>query len=321
MNEGRGTLASIAGRFASLIGVLAAVVVLYVVPPHAAITLLDLQTIAVHCIVVGIAAAGMTMVIISGGIDLSVGSQIALTSVVAALAMKAGWPLWAAAVACVAAGSACGLYNGLLITVLRLPPFIATLGTLGFFRGVAKWVSESKPITAPTGGLERLVRQVPEQSWMVLVPGVWLLVGVCGVMAVRLRSTVLGRQAFAIGSNEEAAKRAGIKIGATKIKIYAIAGALAGIAGLMQFARVTQGDPTISVGQELDIIAAVVIGGASLSGGQGSVFGTLLGAFLMAYLRNRCTVLGWENYIQEMIVGHIIILAVAVDQWRRRKGR
>jgi ribose transport system permease protein len=306
---------------APFLGLLVVFALFYAIPPHPRVTLLDLQTVSVHMVIVGIAAMGMTFIIISGGIDLSVGSAIALASVAVALTLKQGWPVPVAIAVALATGAACGLYNSLLITLLRLPPFIATLGTLGFYRGLAKWISNSMPVSAPTYGLEHWVRPVPLQQWLPFAPGVWLTLGLGVFLAAVLRYTILGRYAFAIGSNEATARLCGIRVPRTKVLIYILAGLLTGLAGLMQFARLTQGDPTVAIGLELDVIAAVVIGGGSLAGGQGSLVGTLAGAFLMAYLRNRCTALGWSNYVQEIIVGHIIIVAVALDQWRLRRQR
>lgn len=305
---------------APFLGLAAVMILFYALPPHAPITVLDLRTVAVHTVIVGIAALGMTFIIISGGIDLSVGSVVALASVATALALKSSWPLWAAIIVALGTGAACGLYNALLITWLRLPPFIATLGTLGFYRGLAKWLADSRPVSAPAHGLDLWVRPVPVQEWLPFAPaiGVMALLGV-GLAAV-LRYSVLGRYTFAIGSNEATARLCGIRVPRIKLYIYVLAGTLTGLAGLMQFARLTQGDPTVAIGVELDVIAAVVIGGGSLAGGQGSIVGTLVGAFLMAYLRNRCTVLGWQNFVQEMIVGHIIIVAVALDRWRMRRS-
>lgn len=334
------------GAVAPLLGLLAVGLLFYAVPPHKPVTLLDLQTVSVHTVIVGLAAMGMTFVIISGGIDLSVGSAIALASVTAALTLAGGWsfalldraglgwlnpagllnaagraaPVPAALAAALLTGALCGLYNGLLVTGLRLPPFIATLGTLGFYRGVAKWLSGSVPVSPPSAhGLDAWVRPVPVQEWLPLAPGVWLMLALGALLAAVLRYTILGRYTLAIGSNEATARLCGVRVGRVKVVLYGLAGLMTGLAGLMQFARLTQGDPTVAIGVELDVIAAVVIGGGSLAGGQGSILGTLVGAFLMAYLRNRCTVLGWPNFVQEMIVGHIIIIAVALDQWRVRR--
>lgn len=312
---------SLLSAIAPFLGLALVVAIFYCLAPDRPPTIMDVRFVSVQTVIVGIAAIGMTYIIVSGGIDLSVGSAIALASVAAALVLDRGGPLYLAVLVALLCGAACGLYNGLLTTVLRLPPFIATLGTLGFFRGLAKYVSDSVPVTPPSlFGLEEWVRPIPTQSWMIVAPGVWLLLGLGVLFAAALRYSLLGRYALAIGSNEATARLCGIRIGRTRVLIYVVAGLLTGLAGLMQLARLTQGDPTVAIGLELDIIAAVVIGGASLSGGQGSIVGTLAGAFMMAYLRNRCTVLGLSNYVQEMIVGHIIIIAVALDQWRLRRA-
>jgi len=284
------------------------------------VTVMDLRMVAIQTVIVGTAAIGMTLVIASGGLDLSVGSSIALCSVVGALAIRDGWPVGGAGIAAIATGAVCGLYNGLLVTSLRLPPFIVTLGTLGLFRGVAKWIAGSVPVSADPGWLGGLVRPIPvkEWGWLVVAPGVWLMLGLALLMAGLMRRTVFGRHAIAIGSNELAARYAGINLMRTKTLVYVVAGLFVGLAGLLQFSRLTQGDPTVAIGLELDVIAAVVIGGASLSGGRGSVLGALVGAFMMAYMKNRCVRLGWPTFVQEMIVGHIIIAAVAVDMWRQR---
>lgn len=325
-SAGGSVLRRIVSVLAPFLGLALVVLIFLAIPPHELPKVGDLRTVAVHTAIVGICAAGMTMIIISGGIDLSVGSMVALASVAAAYAM--GWwnsPLAACGLAMLV-GLGCGMYNGLLVTALRLPPFIATLGTLGFFRGLAKWWAKISTVTPEVPretieSVERLVQPNPEPRWLLVAPGVWLMLGVCVLMALVLRFTVLGRHTFAIGSNIEAARRCGIKIGRTRCAVFAIGGLLVGLGGFVQFARLTIGDPTVAVGLELDIIAAVVIGGASLSGGHGSIAGTLAGAAMMAYLKNRCAALAWPNYVQEIIVGHIIIAAVAIDQWRVRRGR
>ena len=299
----------------------AAVLFFYAIPPHPPLTLFDLRLVAVHAMIVGTAAIGMTFEIISAGIDLSVGSAIALVSVAAALVLEDGGGVGAALIVALSVGALCGLYNGLLVTSLRLPPFIATLGTLGFYRGVAKWISGSIPVTAPTRGLDVWVNPIPDPPWLLVAPGVWLMISLGIGVLLLLRYSVLGQHALAIGSNEATARLCGIRVARTKVVIYGLAGLLTGLAGLMQFARLTQGAPTVAIGLELDIIAAVVIGGGSLRGGQGSIVGTLAGAVLMAYLRNRSTVLGWPNFVEEMIIGHIIIVAVAVDRWRAGRSR
>ncbi|MCG3128923.1 MAG: Ribose import permease protein RbsC [Phycisphaerae bacterium] len=320
----RSTVATIAQRLMSsggpFAGLILLVVLFYVLDPTNPPGLDDLRTVLVHTVIVGTSAIGMTYIIISGGIDLSVGSVIALSSVSAALVLRAGGNVFLAAAAALGTGALCGLYNGLLVTVLRLPPFIATLGTLGFYRGVAKWISDSIPVTAPSHGLENWVAAMPHQEWMLVAPAVWLMLAIALFFDAVLRFTIFGKYTFAIGSNEATARLCGIRVSLTKVWIYVLGGTLTGLAGLLQFARLTQGDPTVAAGKELDIIAAVVIGGGSLAGGQGTLAGTLGGAFMMAYLSNRCVAMGWSNYVQEMIVGHIIIVAVAIDQWRMRRS-
>ncbi len=284
------------------------------------LSILDARTIGVHAMMVGTASVGMTLVIVSGSIDLSVGSVVALASVVTALCLRAGAPTLAGVLAGIATGAACGVYNGALVTLLRIPAFIATLGTLGFFRGVAKWACDSRPVSAPGAGLEALVSPVPTPAWLLVAPGVWLMGVIAAGAGFMVRRTVFGRHIVAVGDNEEAARRCALPVARVRTLTHTIAGALVGLAGVLQFARLTQGDPTVAAGLELDVIAAVVIGGASLSGGQGSIMGSVAGAVLMAFLRNRCTALGWPNFVQEMIVGHIIIGAVALDRWRARSG-
>jgi len=160
----------------------------------------------------------------------------------------------------------------------------------------------------------------PKPSWLLLAPGVWVTIVLAIAAAVGLRNTVFGRRVFALGSNELAARACGIATDRLKIRIYAIAGLLFGLAGVMQMSRLRQGDPTVAAGTELDVIAAVVIGGGSLNGGEGSIFGSMVGALIMAFLRNGCQQIGWHNYVQEIIIGAIIVIAVAVDRWRSSRA-
>jgi ribose/xylose/arabinose/galactoside ABC-type transport system permease subunit len=311
------------------ISLVVAVALFYAIAPDRPLSGMDLRTILVHTVIVGVVALGMTVVIVSGGIDLSVGSGVALCGVAAAQVMETPWagrmgpvqPL-AAVLAAVAVGGLCGAYNGVLVTLLRMPPFIVTLGMMGFFRGLAKWMAGSSPVYAKPGWLEAWVQPKPHPAWLLVAPIVWVMLGLAALTAGFLLRTVPGRHAVAVGSNEEAARRAGVPVDRVKRLVYVLCGACVGLAGVMQFARLGgSGDPVVSVGLELKAIAAVVIGGASLSGGHASVVGTLCGALLMALLDNRCTALGWPNYVQELVVGHIIILAVALDRWRLGKMR
>ncbi len=276
----------------------------------------NLRTVLAQTVIVAIGAIGMTLIIISGGIDLSVGSTIALTGVITALGINAGFSALAALLAGILVGSFVGIVNGLAITRLRVVPFIATLGMLGVARGVAKWVAGQQTVNMPDTWVNGLLATVPNPSWLLVAPGVWLTIILAIMAAVILRNTVFGRRVFAIGSNEAAARACGIATDRLKVWIYGLAGLLFGLAGVMQMSRLRQGDPTVAAGSELDIIAAVVIGGGSLSGGEGSIVGSMIGALIMAFLRNGCQQIGWPNYIQEIIIGGIIVFAVAIDRWR-----
>lgn len=278
----------------------------------------NVRIVLAQTVIVAIGAIGMTLIIVSGGIDLSVGSSIALTSVVTALALNSWNPL-AAALAGILAGGIVGLTNGVVITTLRVVPFIATLGMLGVARGVAKWAAGEMTVAAPSTWLNELAVTIPSRSWMIVAPGVWIALILAAAAAIVLRMTVFGRRVFALGSNEVAARACGIPVTRMKIVIYSLAGLTFGLSGVMQMSRLRQGDPTVAAGVELDIIAAVVIGGGSLSGGEGSILGSMIGALIMAFLRNGCQQVGWSNYIQEIIIGAIIVAAVALESRARQK--
>lgn len=279
----------------------------------------NFKSVATQSVIVGLGALGMTFVIISGGIDLSAASNIALSSCVVALVINVGLSPWLGLGAGILTGSLVGLMNGGLITSLRLVPFIVTLGMLGIARGTAKWLAGNQKIDAPITWVNDLMARSPQPAWLLLAPGIWVMVILAVAMAVVLRFTVFGRHVFAIGSNESAARLCGVRTKRTKLLIYTLAGLFCGLSGVMEFSRLTVGDPTVAVGLELDIIAAVVIGGGSLSGGQGSILGSMIGVFIMAFLRNGCTMMGWPNYIQEIIIGVIIVVAVSIDQLRYRR--
>jgi ribose transport system permease protein len=280
----------------------------------------NIRIVLSQTVIVAIGAIGMTMIIIGGGIDLSVGSTIALTGVVTALGINSGINPIFAVFAGVLVGAAVGFVNGLAITGLRVVPFIATLGMLGVARGVAKWFAHQQPVDVPQTWVNELVVTFPDPPWLLLAPGVWIAILLAILMAIVLRNTVFGRRIFAVGSNEAAARACGISTNKLKIWIYSLAGLFFGLAGVMQMSRLRQGDPTVAVGTELDIIAAVVIGGGSLSGGQGTILGSMIGALIMAFLRNGCQQMGWANYVQEIIIGAIIVVAVAIDQLRNKRS-
>ncbi|MEM7305576.1 MAG: ABC transporter permease [Planctomycetota bacterium] len=281
----------------------------------------NLRLIAKHTIIVGLGAIGMTFVIVSGGIDLSVGSVIALAAVVTALAFNAGAPPLLALFAGVGAGGACGLVNGLLITRLSITPFIATLGMLGVARGFAKYLGDNATVNSAESWLTELTTSNPEPSWLLVGPGIWLMFLLGGVMGFVLRRTPFGVHAYAVGSSEATAQLCGVPVARVKLLVYVICGLFAGLAGVMSFSDLNAGDPTTAKGEELNVIAAVVIGGASLSGGTGRVAASLIGAFLMTFLINGCEDLELRNYTQDMIIGAIIVAAVALDQIRHGRTR
>jgi ribose transport system permease protein len=295
-----------------------------IAPPSFATTR-NMETIARQTTIVGIAALGMTIVIISGGIDLSVGSVVALSTVVIAWLLQSGGvgPL-TAAIGGVAAAAFFGFISGTLITRLRVVPFIVTLGMMLVVRGAAKGIGREQKIDVDPERLrwlDELLATVPkERSWMLLPPGVWMMIILAIMTAALLRYTRLGRHTFAIGSNEETARLCGVAVEKVKVLVFSMGGAFAGLAGLMQFSRLTVGDPTVAVGLELNVIAAVVIGGGSLSGGEGSILGTLVGALLMTTIASGCTQMGLPNWVQEIITGAIIVVAVAVDRLRHRRS-
>jgi ribose transport system permease protein len=278
----------------------------------------NFKSVATQSVIVALGALGMTFIIVSGGIDLSAASNIALSSVIAAYAINAGAAPLVAVLLGVLTGGLVGLANGALVTRLRLIPFIVTLGMMGIARGAAKWIAGNQKIDAPMTWANELMARSPRPSWLLLAPGVWIVILLAVAMAVVLKYTVFGRHVFAVGSNESAARLCGIRTDRVKILVYSVAGLFCGLSGVMEFSRLTVGDPTVAVGLELDIIAAVVIGGGSLSGGEGSILGTMVGVLIMSFLRNGCTMMGWPNYIQEIIIGAIIVIAVTLDRLRHR---
>jgi ribose transport system permease protein len=309
----------------SWVGPLVALVVLYgllaMLVPDTFPTAGNIRTMIRQTTVVGIAALGMTLVVILGGIDLSVGSAVALTTVVIAYLLQAGVSPLAAAAGGVLVAALCGLFNGVLITSLRVMPFIVTLGAMGIVRGAAKGLAHEQKIDAPVSWLNNLIAELPAGSqWQVLPTGVWLLILLALLVSALLHYTRFGRHIFAVGSNEHTARLCGINVTGVKVAVYVICSALAGIAGIMQFSRLTVGDPTVANGLELDVIAAVVIGGGTLSGGEGSILGAIIGAMLMTEIKTGGTHLGLSNWVQEIITGVIIIVAVALDRLRHRRA-
>lgn len=286
-------------------------------------TVENLLNIATQISVIAVLAIGETFVIVAAGIDLSVGSMVALTGCTAALLMKTpalagsyGWV--AAALAGILLGAFWGLFNGLLVTRAKLPPFIVTLGVMGIARGLALAVAHDRTISGLPDAFTRL------GSYRVggAIPLLVLVMLVVAVLAhIALTRTRLGRYAYAMGSNLEATRLSGVNVGLYMTAVFVVCGTLAGLAGVMEAARTAIGQPTGANLYELDAIAAAVIGGASLMGGEGSITGTLIGAFIMAVIRNGCNLLVIPPSWQRVAIGAIIIIAVLWDHLRQRRQR
>jgi ribose transport system permease protein len=277
----------------------------------------NLELIARQTAVVGAAALGMTMIIVSAGIDLSVGSVVALTTVVVALLLRDQASPAVAALGGIGAATLCGVVNGLLVTRLHVVPFIVTLGTMILVRGAAKGLADERRIEAPATWLNDLLRALERGQGLLVPAGIWIVALLAVLVAASLRYTRFGRHLFAIGSNERTARLCGVAVERCKVWVYALGAALAGVAGILQFSRLSVGDPTVADGLELDVIAAVIIGGGSLSGGKGTVLGTVLGATTMAVIAIGCAQRGLPNWVQQIVTGGIIVLAVALDRWRQ----
>jgi ribose transport system permease protein len=276
----------------------------------------NLYNIGVQTSYTAVIAIGITLVIITAGIDLSVGSVAALSGVVGVVLMaKAGVPVVLAILGGILVGAACGLVNGLLVSVAGLNPFIATLGMLSVARGLVYIPTNAKSVFGVPDSFRLL-----GQGVIGSIPIPIIVVAVVAVAGyVVLARTKLGRYAYAMGSNREAARLSGIPIRRYLTVVYVISGALAGFGGMIASSQVASGQPNFGIGLELDAIAAAVIGGASLFGGQGTVVGTLIGAFLIALIRNGSVLLDVNIYYQQVIIGVVIWVAVLWDQYRRRR--
>jgi len=276
----------------------------------------NLASVVRQATVITVMAIGMTVVMAAGGIDLSVGSMVGLTGVAGTMLIAGHLPTAVAVLGAIATGMACGLVNGGAITALRIPPFIATLGTLGIYRGLTLILTGGVPVADLTRDFGVLA--TGNLLGVIPVP-LGILAVVSALVYFILRYTRLGRYAYAIGSNPEAARCCGIRIGRYTIAIYGLCGALTGLAGMIEAARLVTGHPTAGEGYELRVIAAVVIGGGSLNGGQGTVIGTIVGSFIMGLLSNGCNLLGISPFVQQVIIGSVIVLAVTFDEYQRRK--
>lgn len=278
-------------------------------------------TMARQTVVVAIAAIGMTLIMIQGGIDLSVGSTVALTTVVVARALDGGVGSLTALALGVALGALVGSLNGVLIASLDLLPFVVTLGSMSALRGLAKGLANEQKIDADPRGLDALMA-LPggKQGGFLLPSGVWIALLLGLLVAAFIAYTRPGRHVVAVGSSVATARLAGVRVGRITVMVYAMAGALAGLAGVLEFSTLTVGDPTDSIGLELEVIAAVVIGGGSLSGGRGSVAGALFGALLLTEIKTGCTHVGFPNWVQEILTGAIILIAMTLDRVRAKRS-
>jgi ribose/xylose/arabinose/galactoside ABC-type transport system permease subunit len=276
--------------------------------------------------VVAVASLGMTIIIIAGGIDLSAGTALTLCATVLAYCLKNDYGPGAAVACTLFTGCLCGAFNGTLISVLRVVPFIVTLGTMTIYLGIGKILCAESTIFPKReqipGWLHSLCSTLAPDVVLGFVPkvstGVLAALVLGAFVALILRYTVFGRHVFALGSNESTARLCGVNIPRTKIAVYALSGLFMAIAGIYHFATLKIGNPVEGVGIELQVIAAVVIGGGSLSGGRGSVLGSLTGAAIMSVIRSGCDQLSVPNPYQEILIGFIIVAAVAVDQLRQR---
>ena len=294
-----------------LIAFLAVCVVLSLLSP-AFLSWTNIRNVVRQSSIIGIMAVGVTFVILTGGIDLSVGSILAVSGMFAAGALQAGVPIPIVIIIAMVVGIACGLINGLLITIGKITPFVVTLGMMSIARGITLIYSQGYPRSGFSdafrfiGGGYILGMPFPIIVFLLTVVAAWFV----------LTRTRLGRYTYAIGGNEETVKLSGINLGFYKTMVYVISGATSGMSALILTSRLNSAIPTAGLAYELDVIASVVIGGTSLSGGRGSVWGTLVGALLIAIINNGMNLLGISPYFQQLVKGLIIIGAVLIDRFR-----
>ena len=284
-------------------------------------TMRSILSLALQTSTITLMGIGVTFTIITGGIDLSIGSVIAFSGTVAVMAARAGVPIWASMIIGLLVGVVCGLLNGLMITRLKLPPFIATLGMMMVARGVALTITNANALPAPEGFGELgngtvfgTGAQFPGISYPVLI-----MIAVALTFGFILSKTRIGRYTYAIGSNEEAARLSGIKVSQVKIVNYVFSGLLAALVGIILASRMITSQPNSASGYELNAIAAAVIGGTSLMGGVGTVGGTVIGSFIIGILTVGLTMAGANYFMQQIVIGLVVIGAVTVDQLRGRK--
>jgi len=297
-----------ARQLGTLAGLVVLVIVLAVLSPYF-LTPGNLLTVLEQTAINAIIAVGMTFVIISAGIDLAVGSVLALSGIVLGLLLKAGVPVPLAILLALAAGSVCGLVNGLLITLGRLPPFIATLGMMSVARGAALLLTDGRPVSGFAGGFRVLATG---ELFHIPAPAlIMLAVYLAGHFL--LTRTRFGLYTYSMGGNEQATHLAGINVTVHKTAIYVFSGLTSAVAAVVLTARLNSAQPIAGIAYELDAIAATVIGGTSLMGGKGTLVGTLIGALIMGVLKNGLNLLSVSSFLQQIIIGSVIIAAVLFD--------
>jgi ribose transport system permease protein len=295
-------------RLGTLAGLLALCVLLWALTPHF-LTVSNLLNVMEQTTINAVIAAGMTFVIVSAGIDLSVGSLVAVAGVVLAGALHANMPLAVAIAACLATGFVFGLLNGLAITLGNLPPFIATLGMMSIARGCALLFTDGRPIS----GFDAAFRSVATGRVLGIPAPVIVTAGVFVVAQFVLAETRFGRYVYAIGGNEEATRLSGVNVRLHKTMVYGVSGLASAVAAVLLTARLNSAQPIAGIMYELDAIAATVIGGTSLMGGEGGLGGTIIGALIMGVLRNGLNLLGVSSFVQQIVIGLVIVIAVLVD--------
>lgn len=280
-------------------------------------SLTNFITIALQTAVVGIIAIGMTFVIITGGIDLSVGSIVAFSGVITGLALKTGMPMVMAIIIGLLTGTLCGLINGVLISKANLPPFISTLGLMMMGRGLVLAITNGIPVS----GLSDSYAGISGGSVMGIPNPVIFLIILAVIFSFILKKTIIGKYTYAVGSNEDASKLSGINVSKIKCFVYGVSGLLSAVSGIILSSRLISAQPTEGMGYEMDAIAAVVIGGASLMGGTGTIIGTILGAFIMSILRNGLNMLNVSGFWQQFAVGAVVLIAVYIDSLKNKKAK
>ncbi|MDO9837692.1 ABC transporter permease [Glaesserella parasuis] len=291
----------------------------------------NIMTVGLQTSTIALIGIGATCVILTGGIDLSTGSVVALSGVAAAMIVNAGVPVPIGMVLGILVGGACGLTNGILVTQMKLPPFIATLGMMMVARGLALYVTNAAPVSGMpesfavlgNGALFKIVEEGPNGLPKVVFTGipypVIIMIFITVLFTFAVTKLKVGRYIYAMGSNEEAARLSGIKTNIVKIYAYVASGLLSGLTGVILASRLVTAQPNGGVAYELDAIASAVVGGTSLMGGVGTIPGTLIGSFIIGVLRNGLNMNGVSSFVQMIVIGLVIIVAVSLDQLRQSK--